>query len=78
MAGLDRDRIIATLLVLSLSGIVAGCAASASGKYFGLTTPPSENVLRYISGAEPESLDPALPNGQPEARILMALYDGLI
>ena len=31
-----------------------------------------------MTGSEPESLDPALPNGQPEARILMALYDGLI
>jgi oligopeptide transport system substrate-binding protein len=78
MTGLDIRRVIFTLLMISFSGFVAGCAAKASGKYFGMTTPPSENVLRYVSGSEPESLDPALPNGQPEARILMALYDGLI
>jgi hypothetical protein len=29
-----------------------------------------------VSGDEPESLDPAISNGQPEARIYMALYDG--
>src|SRR6185295_12937521 len=29
-------------------------------------------------GDEPESLDPAISNGQPEARIYMALYQGLV
>ena len=58
--------------------VVAGCSTSAKQRYWGRTVAPSENVLRYITGSEPESLDPAVPNGQPEARILMALYDGLI
>jgi oligopeptide transport system substrate-binding protein len=31
-----------------------------------------------VTGDEPESLDPAISNGQPEARICMALYDGLV
>jgi oligopeptide transport system substrate-binding protein len=31
-----------------------------------------------VTGSEPESLDPQLPDGQPEARIFMALYDGLV
>ena len=76
------NRIRYTTLYLGflivLSCLVAGCTSSAAGKYFGQTAAPSENVLRYITGSEPESLDPALPNGQPEARILIALYDGLI
>src|SRR6185369_15723487 len=49
-----------------------------SGKYFGKTAAPRDNVLRYISGSEPETLDPQVPDGQPEARVLMALYEGLV
>ena len=66
------------LAAVLVSCLLSSCTSSAKGKYFGQTAAPSENVLRYITGSEPESLDPALPNGQPEARILMALYDGLI
>lgn len=67
----------ATLLSLAL--IAAGCSASAAkGEFFGKIEPPSGQTLRYISGSEPESLDPQLSSGQPEARIHMALYDGLV
>lgn len=66
------------LAIVALSAILAGCTTSASSKYFGLTEPPKDNVLRYISGSEPESLDPQFVTGQPEARIMMALYDGLV
>jgi oligopeptide transport system substrate-binding protein len=45
--------------------------------FFGTTDPPKENILRYVTGAEPESLDPQQGSGQPEARIYMALYEGL-
>src|SRR5688572_24010809 len=78
---MKRISFIRVLVVLAISAVaclLAGCSSSAKSKYFGQTTAPSENVLRYITGSEPESLDPAVPNGQPEARILMALYDGLI
>ena len=51
---------------------------SARERYFGHTVPPKDNVLRYVSGSEPETLDPQLPDGQPEARIFMALYEGLV
>lgn len=51
---------------------------SARSRYFGKTSPPSTNVLRYISGSEPESLDPQIGTGQPEARVYMALYEGLV
>ena len=65
-------------LVIVSSFLSSSCGTSANSQYFGHTVAPSENVLRYVTGSEPESLDPALPNGQPEARILMALYDALI
>lgn len=65
-------------IVTMIAAMLAGCTTSGGGKYFGKTVPPSENVLRYVSGSEPETLDPQLPDGQPEARIFMALYEGLV
>src|SRR5262245_29247034 len=65
---------ICTLAALT----TAGCSTSASGRYFGKTSAPKDNILRYISGAESETLDPQVPDGQPEARVLMALYEGLV
>ena len=60
-------------------GVLAtACAGtSADQRYFGKTQPPEGQVLRYISGSEPESLDPQIGSGQPEARIYVALFDGL-
>lgn len=66
------------LAVVALAATLSSCTSSAKEQFFGRTVAPTDNTLRYITGSEPESLDPALPNGQPEARILMALYDGLI
>jgi len=66
-------------IVIALGALVlAGCGTSAKQQFWGKTVAPQDNVLRYVTGSEPESLDPIVPNGQPEARILMALYDGLI
>ena len=66
-------------IVIALGALVlAGCSTSAKQQFWGKTVAPQDNVLRYVTGSEPESLDPIVPNGQPEARILMALYDGLI
>jgi len=74
-ASAKRLAIFAGLLSLAL--ICAGCSASANNTFFGATNPPRENVLRYVSGSEPESLDPQIPPLQNEARICMALYEGL-
>jgi oligopeptide transport system substrate-binding protein len=67
---------------VALIALVVGsisCSASARNEeFFGKTEPPAQNVLRYISGDEPESLDPHLSSGQPESRIYMALYEGLV
>ena len=78
MAGKQFGRVQILITVFVLSSFLAGCGASARSKYFGQTSPPKENILRYISGSESETLDPQLPDGQPEARIFMALYEGLV
>ncbi len=75
-AGFYRLRTGSVVVLAAL--LIAGCSTQATSRYYGKTEAPTENVLRYITGSEPESLDPPIPNGQPEARILMALYDGLI
>jgi oligopeptide transport system substrate-binding protein len=69
-----------TLLALLLLPIIAaGCGTtSADSPFFGKTDPPKENVFRYVSGGEPESLDPHIGSGQPEARIYMAMFEGLV
>jgi len=65
--------------LLASTFLLSGCGgAAAEGEYFGKMEPPEGQVLRYISGSEPESLDPQRSSGQPEARVHMALYDGLV
>jgi oligopeptide transport system substrate-binding protein len=73
---LTQTRLVVALVVSSL--FAASCTSSANSRYFGQTQPPTDNVLRYVSGSEPESLDPQIGTGQPEARIYAALYDGLV
>jgi oligopeptide transport system substrate-binding protein len=73
------SRTFLFFLILTLTVIDAGCSASASNQpFFGKTDPPRDNVLRYVSGSEPESLDPQVSDLQTDARIDMALYEGLV
>jgi oligopeptide transport system substrate-binding protein len=65
---------IASLLL----GAISCRVVATSGEFYGSTSPPRNNILRYVNGDEPESLDPAVSSGQPEARIYMALYQGLV
>lgn len=69
-----------SLLALSslLFGTISCRVLATNEEFFGKTTPPEANILRYVNGYEPESLDPALSSGQPEQRIFMALYEGLV
>jgi oligopeptide transport system substrate-binding protein len=79
MVRFNLKQFIALVLLAALAYSTLSCAvASSSEAFFGSTTPPSRNILRYITGEEPESLDPAISNGQPEARIYMALFEGLV
>ena len=78
MKGNRLAQIQIGLVLIVLVSLISGCTSSASSRYFGQTAAPRENVLRYVSGSEPQSLDPQVPTGQPEARVLMAFFDGLV
>jgi oligopeptide transport system substrate-binding protein len=79
MAENSCKQLLAVLVLASLAfGTISCRALATSGEFFGKTTPPERDILRYVNGGEPESLDPALSTGQPEARIYMALYEGLV
>ena len=67
-----------TILVVVFLLVINSCTSSANRRYYGNTEAPKNDVMRYITGSEPESLDPYVGNGQPEARIYMSLYDGLV
>ncbi len=73
---LKQTRLGIALIAVSL--FLTNCTSSANNRFWGKTVAPTDNVLRYISGSEPESLDPAFGTGQPEARVYMALYEGLL
>lgn len=79
MFNLSLRKVVAGLILTCLLAGMISCAASAKNEeFFGKTDPPPNNVMRYISGDEPESLDPQLSSGQPESRLFMALYEGLV
>lgn len=73
---LSQTRLGTVLVLVSL--FLSGCESSANSRYWGKTTAPTDKILRYVSGSEPESLDPQIPSGQPEARIAAALFEGLV
>ena len=67
------------IALVSLSLLVIGCSVSAGNDpYFGRTVPPQNHILHYVTGSEVESLDPQVGTGQPDTRIYMALYEGLV
>ncbi|CAN5819028.1 MAG: peptide ABC transporter substrate-binding protein [Pyrinomonadaceae bacterium] len=79
MAQIYVKQAIAAVVIGALLFLSISCRVSATNeKFFGRTVPPERNILRYVNGAEPESLDPAISSGQQEARIYMALYEGLV
>ena len=73
-----KAAVAAVALCLLIFGGVACRVVATPGEFYGSTSPPQRNILRYVNGDEPESLDPAVSPGQPEARIYMALYQGLV
>jgi oligopeptide transport system substrate-binding protein len=75
-----RSREIRWGVALIALGLIAiACSASAKDEpYFGKIQPPEGQVLRYITGAEPQTLDPQYMTGQPESRIAAAIFDGLV
>jgi oligopeptide transport system substrate-binding protein len=74
-----RKRIIPAVLLTACTVVSISCnVAAGNDEFFGKTTPPDRNILRYVNGPEPESFDPAISSGQGEARIYMALFEGLV
>ena len=72
-------QIVGLLLLASFACTQYSCTvASSKGEFFGSTTPPARNIFRYVNGDEPESVDPQISNAQPEARLAMALFEGLV
>ncbi len=72
-------QIVGLVLLASLAFSTYSCTVvSSNEEFFGTTTPPTRDIFRYVTGDEPASLDPAISNGQPEARIYMAMYEGLV
>jgi oligopeptide transport system substrate-binding protein len=53
--------------LLAFAILLSGC---------GVTRPRADLVV--VNGAEPETLDPALITGQPEGRVVNALFEGLL
>ncbi len=79
MSGSKFRQIVGLVLLASLAFSTYSCTvASSNEEFFGSTTPPQRNIFRYVNGDEPATLDPAVSNGQPEARLYMALYEGLV
>jgi oligopeptide transport system substrate-binding protein len=71
-------RSLRILTLAACTCVAAACTTgSADSEYFGKVEPPAGQEMRYISGSEIESLDPPLATGQPDARIMMAIFDGL-
>ena len=73
-----KELIAAVAIASFVFGTVSCRVTATTGDFYGSTTPPKQNILRYVNGDEPGSLDPPVSTGQPEARIYMALYQGLI
>jgi oligopeptide transport system substrate-binding protein len=66
-------------LVVASALLSAACGPPVKkGDFFGKVVPPPGQTIRYITGSEPESLDPQMSSGQPEARIAVALFEGLL
>ena len=78
MAQISFKQFRVVLASIIFSSLLISCQSSANSRFWGKTTLPKENIFRYVSGPEPESLDPQIPSGQPEARIAMALFEGLV
>ena len=64
ISDLTLKQISAGVALAALALATISCSASAKNEiYFGKTEPPRQNVLRYVTGDEPESLDPQVSTG---------------
>jgi oligopeptide transport system substrate-binding protein len=79
MLSIRSAQIRLAIALVALTTLVTGCSVTASNDvYFGRVIPPQDQVMRYVTGSEIESLDPQVGTGQPDARVYAALYEGLV
>src|SRR6185369_13670829 len=72
-------QIVGMVLLAALALANHSCTVvSSNEEFFGSTKPPARNIFRYVTGDEPETLDPTITNGQPEARIFLGIFEGLV
>lgn len=62
------------VIILSMLSLLA---CTEQTPFFGNLQPPSTQVLRYLNAAEPRSIDPHKTDGQPEANIMLNIYEPL-
>src|SRR4051812_3591073 len=75
-AVMKTDQITRRGALGASAAMLAACTRRKES-YFGPTTPPPRQSLRYVLGAEPESLDPARYSGGFESFVIPALFEGL-
>jgi oligopeptide transport system substrate-binding protein len=75
---MKRKWVCVTGLVVASALLCACSPVAADTQFFGKTVPPEGQVMRYVSGSEPEAMDPHVSTGQPESRLFMSLYEGLV
>ncbi|HEV7857171.1 MAG TPA: peptide ABC transporter substrate-binding protein [Pyrinomonadaceae bacterium] len=79
MSKLSAKKIRFGLLLTALAVTVVACTALGKNEvFFGKVTPPTGQVMRYVSGSETESLDNQVGSGNNDIRIYMALSEGLV
>ncbi len=66
------------IVLVVLCSFLVSCSTKATSQYWGKVDVPQDNVMRYITGSEPESMDPSFVTGQPEARIMIGIWDRLV
>lgn len=79
MSKLYASRIRLGLVLTALAVTAVACTALGKNEtFFGKVDPPQANVLHYVSGTEPESLDTQVGSASDTIRIYMALFEGLV
>jgi len=57
-----KELIAAVAIASFVFGTISCSVVATTGDFYGNTTPPKRNILRYVNGDEPGSLDPPVSN----------------
>jgi oligopeptide transport system substrate-binding protein len=79
MSKLSARKIRLAVIATALAVTAVACTALGKNEvFFGKVAAPRANVLHYVSGAEPESLDTQVSSATDNIRINMAFSEGLV